>query len=326
MPTNAASSGVRLDKATLKPLTRRSDRPGLRWLAVWLALLATTGGLLWWSLGSWWSLPATLLFGSCLTLPAYAMSHECAHGTAFRSRWLNETVFWATSLIYGEEPAHRRYAHACHHSNTWHPGKDAQMPFATPMTFRGWVLEVTGLGMIAYEAQLLLRTASGRPNGAVTAVAPASELPRLILGARIFLAVYLGLAMLAGLGQWWVVTFLLLPRLAGGPAMQLYTITQHVELEENAADLRRSTRSIRSGALGRFLYMNMQHHIEHHLFPLVPFHRLPALNRVLAPQLPPPDPGLWPCNLAIATAVVKRSLGRNPRSDTIRQAPLPAAE
>ena len=60
-----------------------------------------------------------VLYGAILTVPSYSLSHECAHGTAFRTRWLNELVFWATSLIYFEPPHFRRFAHARHHTYTW---------------------------------------------------------------------------------------------------------------------------------------------------------------------------------------------------------------
>jgi fatty acid desaturase len=74
-------------------------------------MLAATGTLLWLSLGTLWAIPATLAYGAVLTVPAYSLSHECAHGTAFRSRWLNETCLWLGSLIYYEEPYHRRWSH-----------------------------------------------------------------------------------------------------------------------------------------------------------------------------------------------------------------------
>jgi hypothetical protein len=51
-PTNAASSGVSIDRQLNKQLTRRSDRPGLIWLGKWIALLLTTGYLLYLSEGS----------------------------------------------------------------------------------------------------------------------------------------------------------------------------------------------------------------------------------------------------------------------------------
>jgi fatty acid desaturase len=110
-PTNAASSGVVIDRKLGKQLMQRSDRPGLIWIGQWVALLLCTGYLLYLSAGSLWFIPMLIIHGCAIALPAYALSHECAHGTAFRTRWINETLFWISSLIYYEEPYYRRYAH-----------------------------------------------------------------------------------------------------------------------------------------------------------------------------------------------------------------------
>ena len=42
--------------------------------------------------------------------------------------------------------------------------------------------------------------------------------------------------------------------------------------------------------LSRVLYWNMNYHIEHHLYPSIPFHALPALNAAIRDQLPEPSP------------------------------------
>ena len=162
MPTNAASSGVTLDRKTLKSIARRADRPGLVYLAQCGFGLLTTGALVWLSFGTVWLWPAMFVHGVLLTVPAYAMSHETAHGTAFRSRRLNETVLWLTSLVYMEEPLHRRYTHTNHHSFTWYVGKDSQMPFDTPMALGGWLAEVSGFVLLCYHATVMLRLAAGR--------------------------------------------------------------------------------------------------------------------------------------------------------------------
>jgi fatty acid desaturase len=39
--------------------------------------------------------------------------------------------------------------------------------------------------------------------------------------------------------------------------------------------------------------MNMESHIEHHIYPLVPFHALPKLRQRLKGQLPQPYRSLW---------------------------------
>ena len=330
--TNAASSGIRLDGDTLKRLSRRHDRPGLVYLAQWALVLAATGIGIHHAQGTWWIYPAVFAHGVFLAVPAYALSHECGHGSAFRSRWLNETVFWITSLLYFEEPGHRRYAHARHHTYTWIEGKDAQMPFDTPLTLKGWLLEISGIAFFVYEARIFLRNALGWFGDDVREFTPASKLPKLKWGARACLAVYAALAALALLGQEWVMLYLVLPRLAGGVVMLLFTLIQHVEMQENSHNILDSTRSFRTNRLGRFLYANMNHHIEHHLYPIVPFHKLPDLSAAIADQLPEPDPGLVRTNWEVLLMVINRSLGRPTKAGTIRQAPhmithrLPSAE
>ena len=118
-PTNVTSSGVEIDKKLGKQLMKRSDRPGLIWLAQWIVLLILSAYAMYRSMDTAWFIPMLFFYGTMIALPAYALSHECAHGTAFRTRWINETLFWISSLIYYEEPYYRRYAHARHHTYTW---------------------------------------------------------------------------------------------------------------------------------------------------------------------------------------------------------------
>ncbi|MDX1575766.1 MAG: fatty acid desaturase [Kiloniellales bacterium] len=308
--TTPESSGVSLDHKALKRLARRSDRPGLIYLGLWALFLAGSGALLFFSYGTWGVVPAMILYGSILTVPAYALSHECAHGTAFRTRWLNELVFWVTSFVYFEGPHFRRYAHARHHTYTWNRAKDAQMPFNTPLTLKGWLLEISDLGQYVYDGGHMLRNAFGRFAPEVVDFAPASELPKLKWESRIFLALYLALAAAAAVGAVWILTFLVIPRLVGGVTMQLYTIIQHAELAEDQPDLTKSTRSFTTNRFGDFLYANMSSHLEHHLYPVVPFHALPRLNEALRDQLPAPSRGLLRTNAEVLAAIWRRSLGR----------------
>ena len=320
-PTNAASSGISLDRKALKAIARRSDRPGLVYLAQWIAGLALTGACVWAALGAPWVWPAMFVHGVLLTLPAYSFSHETAHGTAFRTRRLNEAVFWITSFIYMEEPLHRRYTHTNHHTFTWHVGKDSQMPFDTPMAFGGWLAEASGLALLRFHVRVLCQLAVGRYTDTMKSVTPAGELPKMTRNARVLIALYAGIGTLIAAGVMWPLWFLVLPRLLGAPVMMLFTLIQHVEMQEDSPSILESTRSFRTGGLGRFLYMNMNHHIEHHLYPQVPFYALPELNRAISGQLPAPDPGFFRTSWEVLTVVLRRSLGRNTQAPSIRQAP-----
>ena len=67
--------------------------------------------------------------------------------------------------------------------------------------------------------------------------------------------------------------------------------------------------------------MNMNNHVEHHLYPQVPFHALPKLAEAIEDQVPEPDPGVWKTNLEVMSVVIRRSFGRQTKAATIRQAP-----
>ena len=319
--TNAASTGIRIDRKRLKSLARRSDVPGLTYLAAWCVALALTGYGVWFALGTLWVWPAMFVFGVVMSVPSYALSHETAHGTAFRTRWLNETVFWFTSLLYGEEPLHRRYTHTNHHTHTWYVGLDSQMPFDTPLNFKGWLYDISGLSVHRFQGRVLWQLATKRYTRLMREVSPETELPKMTRNARIFCLVYLAGALSIAAGIPWLLWFYLLPRLLGGPIMLMFNIIQHAEMQENSPSIVESTRSFRTDRVGRFLYLNMNNHVEHHLYPQVPFYSLPGLHEAVADQTPQPDPGFWRTNLDLLSVVVRRSLGRSTRASCIRQAP-----
>ena len=319
--TNAASSGVILDRKVVKNLCRRSNQPGLIYLAKWILSLLVSGFLIYLSMGSVWVWPAMFVYGSILSLPAYSMSHETAHGTAFKTRWLNEAVMWITALIYMEEPLHRRYTHTNHHTYTWHAGKDSQMPFNTPMTFRSWLLETSGLALTHFHLVTLFRLAAGRFTDVMKRVIPDSEFSRIRRNAWMFIAIYVGIGVAIAMGVDELLWYLVLPWLLGRPTMLLIILIQHVEMAENSPSIIDSTRSFRANPLISFLYMNMENHVEHHLYPQVPFYALPGLHEAIKDQLPGPDPGFWRTSIEVLSVVIRRSLGRNTRARHIRQAP-----
>jgi len=83
------------------------------------------------------------------------------------------------------------------------------------------------------------------------------------------------------------------PRLYGSFMLQVYGLTQHAGLGENVLDHRLNTRTVKMCFVHRFLYWNMNYHVEHHMFPMVPYHRLPQLHEEIKHDCAPPYPSLW---------------------------------
>jgi fatty acid desaturase len=312
----------RIDRAALKALMKRSDGPGLYFLGVWIGLLVVTGLAIHASRGTWWIVPAVILYGVVLGF-AYAPSHECAHGTAFRTRWLNEAVMWLSSFIWGESPTHRRFAHSHHHSYTWHWKVDAQMGYRNPVPLKTYLGDVIGLVEFWPRAKLTVRHAMGRIVERERTYLPGREIPNVIREARILLAGYLALLAWAAIGQTWTpLLYFFIPRFAGAFGVFSFITTQHMGMNQNVYDHRQNSRSMTNSWLSRMLYWNMNYHIEHHLYPSVPFHALPALNAAVRDQLPEPSPGLF-----AAHAEILRTLAAQRRDPTaFAFHPLPGAD
>jgi fatty acid desaturase len=295
-----------LDQGVLRGLMRRTNVHALVTLGVWMVACVATGYLVVVSRHSWWLAPALVLYGGVLSF-AYAASHECAHGTACRSRWLNEAIFWLTSLIFIEEPLYRRYSHSGHHTYTWFNRIDPQKPYGIPMTIREYIVVTLGLPLYVDATRQILRHATGRFTEAERQFLPSSEIHKVSRNSRIMGACYLALLAwgVAFLSVW---PFLLyfVPRFLGGCIINSYINTQHMCMAEDLRDHRETTRSIRCSWPGRLLYWNMNYHIEHHLYPAVPFHALPKLNERIAQQLPTPGGGVLATNLEILSAIVRQ--------------------
>jgi fatty acid desaturase len=279
-----------LDRKSLKELMRRSNAVPLRRLALCSIALGFLGYLYVSAMGSRWFLPALFLFGSTLSLTVYSLSHECSHGTVFRSRWLNETIFWATSLLFGQEVLYRRYSHAAHHTHTMFVGHDAQLPFAQPVGLKAYLLWYSGVLYHSQFLRVLFLHSLGRFSDKTRSFTPPEELPRMVRNSRLFIVIYAGAAAVSWYFSTSVLLWIwLLPKLAGDPIMLTYAGSQHFEKEENTIDLRRSTRSLRPNWLIDLFYWNMSFHIEHHLYPTVPFFALPKLNALIKDRLPEPE-------------------------------------
>ena len=81
-----------------------------------------------------------------------------------------------------------------------------------------------------------------------------------------------------------------LPQLACQPFLRAYVLAEHTGCTMDRNGLT-NTRTTLTGAVVRLLMWNMPFHAEHHAFPAVPFHALPALHRRLAPALKTTAPG-----------------------------------
>ena len=174
-----------ISRKELKPFTRRTDRHGLTYLAVHMSALVASGVLLYLSLGTWWVVPAMLLHAFVMT-NIYTPVHDCSHGTVFRTRWLNESVYRFLSLIYIWTPLYYRYRHAMHHTYTQVRGKerDPDIILSDPHWISGYLYYATTIPYWKRQFTWLGSHALGIKEPADHYFIPDDEWPRIFREAR----------------------------------------------------------------------------------------------------------------------------------------------
>ncbi|RZO19852.1 MAG: hypothetical protein EVB05_09605 [Candidatus Thioglobus sp.] len=282
-----------IDRTLLKALLKRTNWHGLVYLFYFIALLLTTGTLAFLSISTLWSIPAFLLFGGIWVF-ATSVAHETAHGTPFKNHALNESVLFVSGLMVQQTPCLLRYVHSHHHSHTAVVGDDPEIILTNPMRLKDFILKaLIDIGSIWYFIKATVLLALHRPDQDAVRCIPVKKMHRAVIEAQTFLVIYIGIIVWSLIAQSWVpIVMFILPRAFGAPTHGVILATQHLGMAQNIKDHRHTTRTMIVNPILRVLYWNMNFHIEHHMFPQVPFHALPRLHHAIKDQCPTPTNGV----------------------------------
>jgi fatty acid desaturase len=141
---------------------------------------------------------------------------------------------------------------------------------------------------------------------------PEMEWSRVILAARIWFAIYAAtIALAIYLGSWLPLLLVGLPRLYGAWHHVLTGLMQHGGLADNVLDHRMNSRTVQINPISRFIYWNMNYHVEHHMFPMVPYYALPKLHELIRHDLPAPTPSIWACYSEMIPAWLRQLSGED---------------
>ena len=283
-----------VDRKVLKALMQRRDGPALRDTAIWLGVMAAAGAGGVWFWGTWWAVPFFLVYGVLYSSAADSRWHECGHGTAFRTQWMNDAVYQIASFMMMRNPVVWRWSHSRHHTDTIIVGRDPEISGMRPPQLIIIGLNFLGLVAVPKSFAALARNAVGGLTPDEADYVPESERPNAFFAARIHMAIY-GAVFLACLWTMSVLPAMLigLPRFYGIWLLMVMGLPQHLGLAEDVLDHRLNSRTVLMNPVLRFIYWNMNYHVEHHMYPLVPYHALPALHDAVKHDCPPPSPSLF---------------------------------
>ena len=286
-----------LSAEEIAQLTARSDWRGLLAIVLSWGLIAASFAMV-----ALWPGVLTVL----LALPLLAgrqlalaiLQHEAAHGTLFRTRWLNDFFGdWFCARPVWQNLHKYRAHHLVHHTRT---GSDEDPDISlhaayptTPSSLRRKMLRdlsgYTGLklmlGLALMDAGVLKWTVASDvqklpQEGRRWWNYPADFL-RNAGGMLLTNAVLAGI--LAASGHAWLYALWVLAYITPFPLfVRIRSIAEHGMLPR-VADMFQNTRTTRARAWQRLFFApaNVNYHQEHHAMASVPFYRLPQLHALL---------------------------------------------
>ena len=282
-----------IPRKQIKELMKREDGPAIRDTIIWLGALALSGACAAYFWGTWWCVPFFLVYGVLYGSATDSRWHECGHGTAFKTEWMNKVVYQIASFMIMRNPVTWRWSHTRHHTDTIVVGRDPEIAVMRPPALLKTVLLFVGVPDVWHAMIDMVRNAFGVISKEEQTFIPETEQPKAIFVARIWLAIYVATIALAFYMNSFLPLMLIgLPRIYGAWHFVMTGLLQHGGLADNVTDHRLNSRTVYLNPVSRFIYWNMNYHVEHHMFPMVPYHALPKLHEMIKHDLPAPTPSI----------------------------------
>ncbi|WP_337103044.1 fatty acid desaturase family protein [Paenibacillus sp. YIM B09110] len=296
-----------IPRKRMKELMQRRDGPAIRDTLIWFAMFIVLGTLAYYSWGTWWAIPAFLAYGTFYCNTGDSRWHEAGHGTAFKTSWMNEFVYQIASFLVLRPATKWRWSHTRHHTDTYIVGLDPEIAQPRPPVWRVILMEYFHLAVGPMDIVRIFRMAFGSLSDEEKSYIPASEHRRTFWESRVYVLIFAAIiAACLYFGSILPAMFLVLPAFYGPWLMLSFGLCQHLGLHEDVLDHRLNTRTIYMNPVFRFLYWNMNYHIEHHMFPMVPYHALPKLHEEMKGDMPEPCKSTWEAYKEVISALRKQ--------------------
>jgi fatty acid desaturase len=261
---------------------------------IWLGLLITSGSLAVYTFPSWWGFPFWLAYGVLYSSASDARWHECGHSTAFKTPWKNELIYQVASFFLLRSPPVWRASHVRHHTDTIIVGRDPEIQNMRPPDLVKQILGIFGLIELKVNLTRWFSHVRGKINEEEATYVREKDFPKVFFVARVWGLIFL-VTLTSAVFFKSIIPILLVvtPRLYGSWQMSMTGALQHLGMAENVTDHRLNTRTVMMGPINRFLYLNMNYHVEHHMFTMIPYYQLPALRELIKDDLPAAEPSIF---------------------------------
>lgn len=309
-------------RGLMRSLLERRDGPAIRDTILWFALIFGSGFVTYLLRNTFWIVIPYLIYCVLYASTSDSRWHESGHGTAFKTDWMNNALYEIASFMVMRESTVWRWSHNRHHSDTIIVGRDPEIAVPRPPDIKAIIMAFFNLKVAPKYFRRILLHFGGQMAAEEKTFIPEAEFPKVYRRARVYFGIYVSVIALSVYTRSILpLLFIGLPNLFGTWLLVTYGLTQHAGLAEDVLDHRLNCRTVYMNPIHRYLYWNMNYHVEHHMFPLVPYHALPRLHQVVKDDCPTPYPSLLAAWREIVPTVLRQV--KDPAYHVKRRLPEP---
>ncbi|WP_395751140.1 fatty acid desaturase family protein [Prosthecobacter sp.] len=263
------------------------------------AVLLASSGAAWWK---WLALPPFYLLAAASLHGLSLFTHEAVHGSLAKNRRLNAVLGALCAMPVLQNFSAYRVLHLNHHQHLGDAGDPDHYANYTRWT---WMVFLMNWGrlLVGYPVYITAIPILGFMQGTAK--------DRLGIAAEVAATVLLAWLVWSRVPAIWLWHGWLMPMLFINTMVNIRGMSQHTLLE-HANDEVLGTRTILTSRLVRFFMCNENYHLEHHLFPGVPWHHLPQVHDALSSTLREQGAPFIPSYSAFVREFIIHSLRRSP--------------
>ena len=176
-----------IERKTLRRLMQRDDYHATRDTLALFGLICGSGYAAYhfWSEGSYGMFALSFwIYCTLYTSSGDSRWHECGHGTAFKTKWMNDVLYEVASFMVFREPLVWRFSHARHHTDTDIAGRDPEMD-GRPLDMWNLFIAFFNVQGIQGESKKIWMHANGSLSHREGVRPVDVPLPRVLAGAQL---------------------------------------------------------------------------------------------------------------------------------------------
>ena len=226
-------------------------------------------------------------------------SHELYHNSPFSMKPLNKFFYYLFSFLLWNNPIIFSRSHKVHHKCSIHSDCDGEIDPNKKFNLKTFVNGIFNYESFINKIKNHFLNSIGKVRGDWVEVLGKNDEDKIFISnvkiwSRLLIIGHMLLASIfIFFGQPLLILIITFGSFFGNLVVILLAMGQHNLMPDKQNDFRKNSRTIILNPIIEFFYWSMNYHIEHSMYPKIPFYNLKKVRSILKQEMPEPTYGIY---------------------------------